>query len=438
MRRQKVSTRRRIVAVLAAIGLLVTACGNGGGDEGDAAADDGDEGTTDEETTDEEITIGALFPRSGPLSRLGEESYVGADIAREMVNEQGGVNGAMVSFATGDAEDATAAKTEATRLIEREGVEVIIGSYASSVAMAATEDAERAGVVYWETIAVADDVTERGFENTFRLTFNAGQMGEAAAEFAEYAASELGIESSELRVAVVGEDSDFGTSVSDGAVNKVNELGFDLVAEESYSADVTDLSTLVLRLRERSPDVIIATSYLQDAILFWRQAREYELEVSSMIGVGTGYALPDFVEAHGSDVDGMFNVDAPNLPQLDAMADDVREDYEEFLDRFRERVGREPGPLATIAYQGTRVLLEEVMPEAGNDAEAIAAVARTLDLPLGTLPTGAGVSFDENNQNQRAVVSVMQWQDEELSPVWPDDLALTEIRDLPLPPWSER
>ena len=56
-----------------------------------------------------DIKIGALFPLSGPMALLGEEQFRGVEIAREMVNEKGGVLGGQIVYAKADAPDATAA-----------------------------------------------------------------------------------------------------------------------------------------------------------------------------------------------------------------------------------------------------------------------------------------------------------------------------------------
>src|ERR1017187_6906840 len=67
----------------------------------------------------DDIKVGALFPLSGPMALLGNEAYKAAQVAREMINEGGGVLGKQVSFATADAADPTSANAEATRSEER-------------------------------------------------------------------------------------------------------------------------------------------------------------------------------------------------------------------------------------------------------------------------------------------------------------------------------
>ena len=65
--------------------------------------------------------------------------------------------------------------------------------------------------------ALADDLTSRKFKYVFQGPGRAGMWGSDAAKFvAEMAAPKLGIKPKDLRIAIAHEDSDFGTSISNG------------------------------------------------------------------------------------------------------------------------------------------------------------------------------------------------------------------------------
>lgn len=390
------------------------------------------------------LKIGVLFPLSGPMALIGNEAYQAAEVARDMVNERGGVLGRKVEYAVSDAPDPKAANAEATRLIIREKVPLIAGSYASSLSLAASEVAEREGVMYWETIAVADKITKRDYKNIVRLTFNASMMGETAADFARELAAKLGKDPKALRVAVVSEDSEFGQSVGDAAAARVKSIGLNLVANERYSRTVTDLSSLVLKLKSNEPDALIVTSYLNDGVLFWRQVRELDLNVGAMIGIGTGFALPDFLTASGKNAEGIFDVDAPSSPNVAALPPATQKLYAEFMEKFRAKAKREPGPLALISFGGFWTLFTEVIPKAGStNLDALRKAAYALDMPEGSLLTGAGVKLKplgdaDQGQNTRAKPSLMQWQNGKLQVVWPKAIAGAEMTAVPLPKWSSR
>jgi branched-chain amino acid transport system substrate-binding protein len=85
-------------------------------------------------------------------------------------------------------------------------------------------------------------------------------------------------------------------------------------------------------------------------------------------------------------------------------------------------------------------LLKHVLPKAEDpmDPESIMEAAAKVDEPLGSLPNGWGVKFDESGQNTLAEPSVQQWQDGELVVVYPEKLATADPILIPLPAWNER
>lgn len=116
-----------------------------------------------------DIKVGALFPFSGNLALLGQESFRGLEVAVNEINAAGGVNGEKVTIVKADAVDPTQAVSETKRLIS-EGVVGVFGSYASGVSYAATPVTELAGVPYFEMGATAHKVTTRGYKYLFAAT----------------------------------------------------------------------------------------------------------------------------------------------------------------------------------------------------------------------------------------------------------------------------
>src|SRR5262245_53593600 len=84
----------------------------------------------------EDIKIGVLEPFTGPWAKNGNESYVAMEIARDMINERGGIRGDKIAFIRGDAPDPSAGKSEAERIISQKGVKMINGRYALQLGIA--------------------------------------------------------------------------------------------------------------------------------------------------------------------------------------------------------------------------------------------------------------------------------------------------------------
>src|SRR4030095_10691036 len=115
-----------------------------------------------------EYKIGILEPVTGNLAAEGKRHLEGMEIMRDLINERfGGVMGKKLTFVVGDAVDPTVAASEATRLVTREGVKIIAGTFSSTLCGAASEAAARQGVIYWETSCVDPRLTKRGLKNIY-------------------------------------------------------------------------------------------------------------------------------------------------------------------------------------------------------------------------------------------------------------------------------
>ena len=77
-----------------------------------------------EPSKQEPIKIGVLLPFTGPLAKNGIENWEAMQIARDMINERGGVNGRKIEYVQGDATNPNAAISETERLITKDGVKI--------------------------------------------------------------------------------------------------------------------------------------------------------------------------------------------------------------------------------------------------------------------------------------------------------------------------
>jgi branched-chain amino acid transport system substrate-binding protein len=74
----------------------------------------------------------------------------------------------------------------------------------------------------------------------------------------------------ERRVAIVYEDTAYGTSTAKGLTDRSKQKGYDIILSEAYAAKFTDATPLVNKIKAAKPDVIFPVSYITDAILIIR------------------------------------------------------------------------------------------------------------------------------------------------------------------------
>jgi len=434
----------KVLSLLLVLVMMVSACSNGG--SSDKATDDSQEvvkdNADDQDAKEnlEPIKIGVIQPRSGALAVSGEDSYWGSQIAFDLINERGGIDGRMVEVVSADVPDATAAQNEVNRLIQNEGVKVITGIYGSSMAEVAGNISNRNDVLYWESISVTDRLTSKGYEGVFRIHINGSGFGQQAAEIAAKFSKDIGIAVEDIKVAIICVNNDFGQSVATGVEEFANESGMQIVLNELYDSKSTDTSPMVLQLKNADPDIVIATSYINDGIDLTKQSRILDFNPKLYIGIGSGYGLPAYAEALGDDANGMIDIDASQKPVYDTLDADLAEAVKEFEVRFEEERGYQPPVVGYLTFQAAWVLAYEVIAKAGGteDYQAMIDAANAIDMQLGSLPTGAGVRFDENGQNERALLVAMQWQEGALETIYPESMATSEPIMIPRPNWSER
>lgn len=401
--------------------LMLTGCGGegGGGSTGSGP-----------------VKIGALFPKTGPLATLGEVSLDGVQLAVDMTNAQGGVDGRKVQLVSGDASSASTAVSEATRLTTKEGLKIVLGSYASDISKAASASAIRNGAFYWETDAISDELTSRGLKNFFQFPYTASQNGANAADMVkDLVAPKIGHRPS---VVVVHNDSSYGALVASGAEKQAKADGLKVLGNFSYPTDTNDQTPLALKIKQAAPDAVLAASYQNDAVLLQNALHQQNVHLAAFVGTGGIYGLPAFANALGDSVNGILDTEgSADIPE-GALKPDAQKLRKDFAAKWAAgHNGDSPSFLPTIAFDATWVLLHQVVAKAQSDSpEDLAKAAHSIDLPEGSTILGYGVKFNDHGLNERASVIGDQWQNKNLVVVYPKKYARGEPIDIPLPGYT--
>jgi len=397
----------------------------------------------------ENIRIGVLLPLTGPLAKNGLENWEAMQIARDMINERGGINGRKVEYLQGDANTPNAAISETERLITKDGIKITTGSFASPIAIAVSQAAERHGVFHWETTGAAEIITRRGFKHTFQVGAPARKYGQAAVDFiVDDLAKRLNKPVNALKIALLWENRAFGKSVGDGIRAYTQSKGIKLAYDEGYDQTATDMTPIVQKLKDVAPDIVIAISFPNDAILFQRKAKELDFNVAAFIGVSAGYSSPDLRESIGDSVNGIFVADFPPKVNAAVLAPETRKVAEEFYRRYEAKMKRPPAGHAAAGFSAIWALFTDVLPKAKTfEPDELRDIALKLDLPVGSLVNGSGIKFTnfdwpddpkDAGQNLRASIGVWQWTKAGNEQVLPAELATKPPIMVPLPDWSKR
>ena len=393
---------------------------------------------------DETIRVGAIYPLSGSQAQGGIDEHRGVLLAAELVNDDGGIDGRTIEIVSTDVPAAEAAPG-AIEGLGADGIEVVIGSYGSTISAPASESAAANGMLFWETGAVGmlSERSEQGVR-TFRMPPTGAVLGRNAIEFMNGPlARAFGRNPHELRYAISFVDDVYGRSVAGGASQAARELGLDVAGRFGYDLRSVDYDALALRIERSGADVLFVSAYLADAIGLRRALVRNDVDLLASIGTSSSYCMPEFGAALGQAAVGLFASDKPSGDAIDPST--LRPEGGDLLERARaayeERWREEMSPAALAGFSAAWALLGEIMPTAAElSPEGVADAALAIDLPLGSLPNGSGVRFGEPGtatagDNVAAAAVIWEWMvPGEHMVVWPPSLATHQVLPLDIAP----
>ena len=366
----------------------------------------------------EPIRVGVTASLTGAYAVPGSNLLAGLKMWAYDVNSRGALLGRKVEIVSyDDQSDPAVSAGLYEKLISDDGVDLLIGPYASDVTLAASEVAERHGFPMVSGSASATDIWSRGYRNIFQVDSPADRYMDLLIE----SASNAGL----TTIALAYAGTDFPREVARGVRTKAAAAGMKLVFDEEYREDSTDFTELVLRIKATRPDLVIGGTYLQDSIAFVREAKRQNFSPNAL-AFTVGPALVEFGEALGPDADGILGVVAwmrsGNVPMS----------YD-FSFRYKEMTGRNAGVHAAYGYAAGQVLEAAVRLADSLDRDAVREQLQTMK--FGSLLGRYRV--DDSGKQLAKKTFVMQWQNGKRLLVLPRQLRDSPII-YPLKPWSER
>ncbi len=131
------------------------------------------------------VKIGLNYPKTGPYFTQGLDQVRAAEIAKEEINDAGGILGKKVEIIVRDSQSRVdVTQKNVTELIDKEGVKMVFGGSASSVAVAAGEIAQKKDVIFFGTLTYSTDTTGKdGHRHTFRECYDSWMGAKALAKY---------------------------------------------------------------------------------------------------------------------------------------------------------------------------------------------------------------------------------------------------------------
>ncbi len=381
-----------------------------------------------------EIKIGSIQPMTGPLAAIGKTTRQGNQLAVDHVNAAGGIKsmgGAKLTLVPGDTQyKPEVARAETERLM-REGAHVLVGAFDSGTINAMIQAIKQATkpIPLMIDIGAADQLTQQGSKYVFRSFVTTQTLGRKGIEYMLEMFKISGV--TPKRAVLLHVTDLFGQVQKDRTLEWHKKLNapFEFVEIIAYPTTTQDLSTEVAKAKAAKPDLLLAVTRLNDAILLVQEMYKQRVEVQAIMGPGNpGFYHPNFSKTLGK----LAEYTLDNVPWYNpksALTQKVAADYEK---RFGEQLTTDSG----WAYQGVMVVADILERAGSTDPDKFVEAGRKTNIK-DHVTSGGNIQFSENGDNIGASTAMIQIRDGRARVVLPKETAETQLV-YPVPKLWER
>jgi branched-chain amino acid transport system substrate-binding protein len=275
------------------------------------------------------VKLGLLHPITGALSYSGQQGRIGATMAVDEINAAGGIKalGAKIDPVLGDAQSTPDGGTAEVEKMNAAEVACVIGGYASSICLAASQAAARYDLPYVVDVGVADSIVTRGLKNTFRFSPGFGVIAKTALDNLTIINDQAGKPAK--TVIIVHEDSLFGSGLAKLLNAQLPAKGFEILETIPHPTPTRDFANVVLKIKAQNPDLVIPANYYNEYVLLARTMQEQRVRPKGIYSVLGGAAssykfVKDFPDAakYIMDCNHWFNPNSAKAQELKKKVED--------------------------------------------------------------------------------------------------------------------
>lgn len=317
------------------------------------------------------IKIGVAGAHSGDLASYGIPTVKATELVAQVLNEQGGINGAKVEvLAEDDVCKPEVATNTATKLVS-EKVNVVIGHICSGATKAALPIYRDANIVVMSPSATNPDLTQSGEYPNFYRTIASDDA--QARTLVDFAVDTLKVK----KIAVIHDKGDYGKGLAEFVQTFITDGGkAEVVLFEGVTPGAVDYSAVVQKIRRSEAEAVIYGGYHPEASKIVSQMRKKRM-TTKFLGPD-GVKDDTFINVAGKNAEGVY-ASGP----ADVSSNPLTQKYREM---FKAAEGADPGAFFDNAVSAALVLTN-ALAKAGTDSDKIAAFLHneTTETPFGAV-----------------------------------------------------
>ena len=301
----------------------------------------------------EVLRLGAAVSFSGKYAKEGELLKRGYELWKDRVNARGGIKvgnkryKVEIIYYDDQSDPKTTAKL-VEKLITQDKVRFILGPYGSAQVFAAAGVVEKYRALMVQGGGASSKIYKQGYRHVFGVFNTAPDYGKNLIDLA------VSLKPRPKTVAIIYEKDIFSEDAARGALEEAKKKGLKVVLFEGYPKGTQDLSSLMLKIRTKRPDVVIGAGHFKDSVLVIKQLKQFRIN-PKFVGLTVGPPVPAFVKALGKDAEYVFG--PVQWSRAFRYKDPLFGSTEGFIKAYRKKYGEDPeyhsagGAAAALALQ---------------------------------------------------------------------------------------
>ena len=350
------------------------------------------------------IRIGYCLSLTGPVAGNSRSAKLAHDIWQEDVNAGGGLLGRPVELICHDDHaDASLVPDIYQRLIDVEGVDVIIGGYGTNSLVAAMPV-----IIQRQRFFVG--LMGLGVNNSFRYPNYFAMIPTGPAPNTSLTEGFFQLASKQSpkleKIALLSADAEFSRNPIIGAKDNAKKYGFQIVHESVYPLSTSNFVPFIDKVAESECDILFLCSYLSDSVKLVQAIRSHAFHPKMVGGAMIGPQNTSVKATLGPLLNGFVNYEYW-VPSPELMFPGVRNLLEAYQSRA---VAPDVDPLghymAPLAYAQMQVVADAIKATGSLEDAKLAEYARkaTFHTVMGS------IEFGKNGEWSRPRVLQVQFQ----------------------------
>jgi branched-chain amino acid transport system substrate-binding protein len=359
------------------------------------------------------VKVGIVLPLTGDQAKFGEIEKRSFEMAVDEINKQGGIKGENIELIVEDDTGQPAVgRAVAEKLISKDKVVMLSGGYSSSVTYAVAGVAQQNRVPFLVATGADDKITTSGWDYIFRLN-------PPVSEYAGAIESLLTEVIKPQTAVILYENSAFGTAGAKSFEGTCTKLGYKVLLKQGYEKGGIDFKPALINVRKLNPDIVYMVSYIMDASLLMKQAKELKLTPKMFIGGAAGFTMPEFMKNAGVASEKVISATLwyQSLNYPGAM---------QYFKNYKARYKDDTEYHGAEAYAAAQIIADALIrAKSFNPDDIKQALSETYAMTV--FGPVKFISYEKFKNQNKLPTYVVQWINGKLELVWPADIATTKF-----------